>query len=259
MKKSVENSEHYKWGNDCDGWHLLKSDELGVISEKMPSGTSETLHYHNRSQQVFYILSGEATFEIEGETVSVKPNESIHIPPKTLHRISNETAAELTFLVISEPKSQGDRLEIIEYSDDLKSHVKTLNYCWLEKYFKVEAGDEKSLSNPKEEILDKGGSIYYVRKAGEIIATASLLKKANGDFELGKMAVSDNFQGLGIGQMLLKHCFNEAKKRGIPKLVLYSNTVLENAIYLYKKFGFVEIPLESGLYERANIKMEKIL
>jgi hypothetical protein len=35
MIKSTENSEHYQWGNLCDGWHLLKSDTLSVIQEKM--------------------------------------------------------------------------------------------------------------------------------------------------------------------------------------------------------------------------------
>nr|WP_290838111.1 GNAT family N-acetyltransferase [Flavobacterium sp.] len=149
-------------------------------------------------------------------------------------------------------------MEIIDYSDEYKDDIKILNYEWLEKYFKVEQGDARSLSDPKGKILDKGGCIFYARKNGEIVGTASLLKKTNGDFELGKMAVSHAFQGFGIGNMLMKHCFNESRKRGIRKLILYSNTKLENAIHLYRKFGFVEIPLESGLYERADIKMEKV-
>ncbi len=24
-------AEHYLWGNGCDGWHLLKRDDLSVI------------------------------------------------------------------------------------------------------------------------------------------------------------------------------------------------------------------------------------
>lgn len=38
------------------------------------------------------------------------------------------------------------------------------------------------------------------------------------------------------------------------KLVLYSNTMLQSAIHLYRKFGFVEVDLESGLYESANLE-----
>jgi hypothetical protein len=40
MIKSTENAENYKWGNNCDGWHLLKSDSLSVIQERMPAGTT---------------------------------------------------------------------------------------------------------------------------------------------------------------------------------------------------------------------------
>ena len=39
MVKSIKNAEHYQWGNACDGWHLLKSETLSVIQEKMPAGT----------------------------------------------------------------------------------------------------------------------------------------------------------------------------------------------------------------------------
>ncbi|TDP03054.1 GNAT family N-acetyltransferase [Flavobacterium sp. 245] len=148
-------------------------------------------------------------------------------------------------------------LEIIPFSSDLKEHIKTLNIAWLEKYFKVEEKDKLTLSNPQEEIIDKGGMIFYARYNNEILGTASLMKVGNSTFELSKMAVSDTAQGLGIGTKLLEHCFNVAKENNIKTLILYSNTILLPAIHLYRKFGFKEIPLEMGIYERADIKMEK--
>lgn len=107
--KSIKNAEHYTWGDGCIGWHLLKTDSLSVIQEKMPPGTSEQLHFHNHAQQLFYILSGVATFEIDGHAVVIKAKESIHIPKITKHCISNKSDLDLEFLVISEPKSHGDR------------------------------------------------------------------------------------------------------------------------------------------------------
>jgi len=101
---STENAEHYTWGTACDGWHLLRSDNLSVIHERMPPGTAEQLHFHNNAQQLFYILSGTATFEIEGETQIVDAGQSIHIPKTTRHRIINNGDADLHFLVISQPK-----------------------------------------------------------------------------------------------------------------------------------------------------------
>lgn len=259
MIHSIQNSEHYTWGQNCDGWHLLKSDELSVIQERMPANTSEVLHYHHQTQQVFYILSGEATFEVNGETKMVSANQSIHVPNNTLHKISNQHKEDLSFLVVSQPKSHGDRIEMIDYTDELKEPIKTLNIEWLEKYFKVEDNDVIQLSSPKEEIIDKQGYIYYARHNNQIVGTVSLLKVDEGVYELAKMAVTETAQGLGIGNALMQHCFNESKRLGIRKLLLYSNRSLGSAIHLYKKYGFYEVEMESGHYERANIKMEKMI
>lgn len=150
-------------------------------------------------------------------------------------------------------------IQIIDFSDDLKESIKTLNYEWLKKYFRVEKSDVISLSNPREEIIDKGGFIFYAKLNDEIVGTASLLKKSNTIFELGKMAVSEKAQGHKIGTLLLEHCLSFAKQKEVKTLLLYSNTQLESAIHLYRKYGFSEVELEKGLYERADIKMEKHL
>lgn len=151
------------------------------------------------------------------------------------------------------------KIDIIDYSDELKEHIKTLNYEWLEEHFYVEEGDETSLSNPKENIIDKGGFIFYAKYDNEIVGTASLLKKTDHIFELGKMAVAKSAQGLGIGKVLMEHCLEFARKNQIRTLILYSNTKLAPAIHLYRKYGFVETELEPGVYERGNIKMEKTI
>lgn len=152
-----------------------------------------------------------------------------------------------------------NKVEIIPFSIELKQPIKTLNLEWLQKYFKVEPKDKKVLSDPQGEIIDKGGMIFYAQYNSQIVGTVSLLKIDSTTFELSKMAVSDGNQGLGIGKKLLEHCLNEAKAKGIQKLILYSNRKLLPAIHLYESFGFIEIPVEEGVYERADIKMEKIL
>lgn len=146
---------------------------------------------------------------------------------------------------------------IIPFSDTNSDAIKTLNLEWLTKYFKVEPKDEMVLSNPKSEIIDKGGFIFYAQYQGSIVGTVSLLKIDEVTFELSKMAVSSSVQGIGIGKQMLEHCFEFSKNNNINKLILYSNRSLHSAIHLYTKYGFKEIPLESGIYERADIKMEK--
>lgn len=257
MNISKNNAEHYKWGNNCDGWHLLKSETLNVIEEKMPPNTSELLHCHRKAQQVFYILSGTAVVEKNGDLIQLKPNESIHISPQTLHRIFNHGTEDLSFLLISEPRAQNDRIDIVDYSDELKIYIKTLNEEWLKKYFFIEPNDVIQLSNPQSEIIDKGGIIYYARFNNQIVGTACLLKMDEYTYELGKMAVTESAQGFGIGKVLMDYSIQLAKQIGVKSLVLYSNTSLGPAIHLYEKYGFTEIELEPGHYTRANIKMEK--
>lgn len=110
----INHAEHYKWGDNCDGWHFVKSDCLSVIKERMPRMAKERLHYHEKAQQFFYILSGVATFEVNGKIIHVNQNQGISIKPGNKHRISNNGDSDLEFIVISEPKSHGDRVNIDE-------------------------------------------------------------------------------------------------------------------------------------------------
>lgn len=123
--------------------------------------------------------------------------------------------------------------EIIPFSDVFQDAIRILNYEWLEKHFCIEEGDRISLSNPRREIIDRGGFIFYAKLKDKIVGTASLLKKSESVFELGKMAVSGNTQGHGIGTQLLEYCIAFAQNLHAEKLILYSNTKLESAIYLY--------------------------
>lgn len=113
LGKSVDKSvvEHYKWGTNCDGWHLLKSRDLSIIEERMPSGTSEIEHYHEVAEQFFLILKGKATFINNDQRVEVSERSGIYIAPKVVHRIKNEGGSDLEFVVISSPSTQGDRIE----------------------------------------------------------------------------------------------------------------------------------------------------
>jgi mannose-6-phosphate isomerase-like protein (cupin superfamily) len=109
-KRSRANAEHYQWGKACDGWHLVKHPEMSVIHERMPPGTEETRHYHERARQFFFVLSGVATMEIAGQTLELHPLEGIEVPPGVPHQMQNRSTQSLEFLVISQPFAQGDRV-----------------------------------------------------------------------------------------------------------------------------------------------------
>ncbi len=146
MIVTIDNAEHYTWGAANDGWHLLKSKGLSVIMERMNPGVSEVMHCHQNSQQVFFILSGIADFEMDGKVEKLMANQSIRVSPKKLHRISNSHLEDLRFILVSEPSVHRDRIEILDYTSEQSEYLKTLNLEWLEKYFSIEPNDSVQLS-----------------------------------------------------------------------------------------------------------------
>lgn len=109
---SKENAEHYIWGEQCDGWHLVKGQDLSVIHERMPPGTREVRHYHEKSRQFFFVLSGKAVLEVAGVRHELTRQEGVEVPPGVAHQMKNEGLDDVEFLVISQPTTRGDRLHI---------------------------------------------------------------------------------------------------------------------------------------------------
>ena len=155
-------------------------------------------------------------------------------------------------------------VSILPYRAEFKDAFFKLNAEWLEAYFLIEPYDLKVLRNPQEMILDQGGEIYFgtVDGAddGAVVATFALTPRDEGVIELNKMAVRKDQRGSGIGNQLMDYIIARCRARGVDTLELYSNTKLENALHLYRKYGFVEIPLPTDcVYDRANIRMQLAL
>lgn len=150
------------------------------------------------------------------------------------------------------------QIDIIPFNKAYSEDFYALNIEWLKKHFYVEPFDEEVLSNPEKYIIDKGGFIFFVLINNKVIGTVALMPiQEKGTFELTKMAVSPEYHGNKIGQQLMQYCLDFAKEQQFKRLLLYSSTKLENAIYIYRKFGFVEVPLEENCtYARSDIKME---
>ncbi|MFH6604100.1 GNAT family N-acetyltransferase [Maribacter algicola] len=151
-------------------------------------------------------------------------------------------------------------IKIIPFEPKYAGRFKDLNQAWLEKFFFVEPKDVLLLRDCENSIIDKGGYIFFAEHEKSIIGCFSFIKIENDVFELGKMAVDENYQGMKIGQHLLTFAIDFAKKGGWKKIILYSSTKLDAALHIYRKYGFTEIPLEKeNPYVRSDIKMELLL
>lgn len=148
-------------------------------------------------------------------------------------------------------------LKIIPFEQKHANLFRDLNLNWLEKFFFVEEKDKDLLNNSQKFILDKGGFIFMATLNSEVVGCYSLIPYSGAIYELGKMAINENYQGKKLGQQLLQHAVSFAKANNWDALVLYSSTKLPTALHIYKKNGFKEIPLEKNLpYARSDIKMK---
>ena len=152
------------------------------------------------------------------------------------------------------------KVEIVSFQDQYSNYFYELNYDWLNEYFYVEEYDEIVLKNCKQEIINKGGYIFFAVYNSDVVGTMALIPRKKGVYELNKMAVKKDLRGNGIGHQLIDFTIDFAKSKNYNSIILYSNKVLKNSIHLYNKFGFKEIKSEGNTpYKRSDIKMELIL
>jgi len=107
---STDNADRYAWGTHGEGWHLVRSDGLSVIQERVRPGGAEVMHYHERAEQFFYVLAGIATIDLDDRSVQVPVGNGLHIPAGQPHQLRNAHGDDLEFLVCSVPPSHGDRI-----------------------------------------------------------------------------------------------------------------------------------------------------
>lgn len=151
-------------------------------------------------------------------------------------------------------------VKIYEYTNEDAKAFAELNYEWIREFHDIEEHDREQLDNPNEFVLSNGGQIIMAKIGDEAVGTVSLIYIDDETFELAKMAVTSKYRGFSIGKKLMEACIELARKKGIKRLILESNTKLIPAIKLYRKYGFVETPPDpNSHFKRANIRMELVL
>lgn len=151
-------------------------------------------------------------------------------------------------------------LRLREYSDDLAQAFHDINAEWIEAMFVLEPVDREVLENPREKIINTGGTILFVEAEGlGVVGTCALKPTGGGGYELTKMGVLESARGLGAGAFLLAAIIARAQRLGADPLYLLTNRTCEAAIHLYEKLGFrhdAAIMADYGTrYARCDVAM----
>lgn len=148
-----------------------------------------------------------------------------------------------------------NEISIVDYRPEHQPYFERFNRAWIEELFEMEPVDEWVLTNPEKAILEPGGAVLMAEYNGEPAGTVGLRKLDDETFEFTKMAVGINFRRKGIAETISYASFRKAKELGATRVILYSNTLNAGAIKLYEKIGFRHVPVENGVYKRADVKM----
>ena len=146
-------------------------------------------------------------------------------------------------------------LEIKLYENKFHKAFKEINLHWLKKYELYEKADDALLNNP-EEFIKNGGTILLAHLNNKIVGTICLNPVNKNTSEILKFAVLEGYKGLGIGKMLMNSGVDFCKKNKIKTIILESSSKLENALNMYKKFGFKHIKFKETHFATADIKMK---
>ncbi len=147
-------------------------------------------------------------------------------------------------------------VEIIDYSPEYQDDFKNLNMGWMSQ-FDMNNSHRTIIEHPDEQIIQKGGFIFFAWMDGKIVGTGALLRESNKLYEIANMAVTPQYQGRHIGKALLKKAIDKAVQAGAKQLYLITSTKLQASVEMYRAFGFRETLFdpEMSIYDGSDVKM----
>lgn len=152
-------------------------------------------------------------------------------------------------------------MTVVPYDPKYKDSFIEMNQTWISEMFAMEDEDVRELENI-EPYISRGGQIFFALDGEEaVMACCMIAPREDGDWEIMKFAAKGMYTGTGAGSACLKACMDYARQRQIKKVIIVSNRKCVQAVHLYRKFGFTEIPVDKKRFpfERADIAFEQIL
>ena len=152
-------------------------------------------------------------------------------------------------------------MKLVSYNPKYKNEFIEMNKYWISSMFVMETEDEHELDNI-EPYIENGGQIFFaLDDNNSVMACCMIAPRDDGNWEIMKFAAKGMYTGTGAGSACLKACIDYAREQGVERIIIVSNRECVQAVHLYRKFGFIEIPVdkEKFPFERADIAFELFL
>ena len=114
-------------------------------------------------------------------------------------------------------------------------------------------GEDLDVTDIPKYYMENHGDFEVIEFMGTIIGSYGIYRIDSETCELRKMYLKKNFQGMGLGNIMLENSLKIATSLGYKRMTLQTNSLLYKAIKLYKKYGFEE--LKEEVCERCDLAM----
>lgn len=115
------------------------------------------------------------------------------------------------------------------------------------------SGEDLDITNIPKYYMENHGDFEVIEFMGNIIGSYGIYRIDTETCELRKMYLKQNFQGMGLGNIMIENSFKIAKSLGYKRIILQTNSLLYKATKLYKKYGFEE--LKEEVCKRCDLAM----
>jgi len=117
---------------------------------------------------------------------------------------------------------------------------------------------DKDISDIQRNYIDSKGYFAVIEDKDSVVGSYGIFKLSDDVCELRKMYLKREYQGRGLGKLMMEDALIKAKGLGFKKMVLETNSVLKEAIRLYRKYEFKRFAPEH-LSDRCDCAMERDL
>lgn len=152
-------------------------------------------------------------------------------------------------------------MKIVPFSPELKNDFVELNKVWISAMFRIEPADIEEFSNT-EKAIENGAQIFFALDDNKTVLACCMIRPcADNEWEILKFAAKGMSTGTGAGSACFKACIDYAKQQNAAKIIIVSNKKLSQALHIYRKFGFTEVPVDKTKFpfERGDIAFELVL
>ncbi len=88
-----------------------------LAEARLPAAGKTTPHYHEKTEEIYYLLEGRGLMRVADETRVVAAGDAVAIPPGAVHQITNTGTGVLRFLCCCAPGYEHDDTVLVANDD----------------------------------------------------------------------------------------------------------------------------------------------